>query len=434
MTVTPSHGFDEHPQRHQLVTFGLFLVVVAASAGVAVGFKEAAHWLIEAWGGSGDPTSVADRFRWLVTGVVVAAVTIGAAVVGRGAEQRWPGQSGLDAIAATARGETRRISLRATLFRSAATFVSVVGLVPIGRESAIIETGGAIGSTLGRRFRGRGASMATAGIAAGFATAYHAPIGAVLYLEEHLRIRGSRRAVRFAIGGAVGGFLVATQLLGAGTILPRTDASSREFAVAGLIAVVPAAVTARMVLLLRTRATARHEVERRRPVWQRIAITGGVSGLVVAAFPMAAGNGLETLREASVPTAASVGLAVAMLVGKLVGTTSAFAAGAPGGALMPTVAAAAGSALLVVAGLQGLGVTSVDPSAVVVMSAGVAIAIGLRAPLTAVVLVPEMMGQLALVPATAAVVLAAVVLERVFDRLVVRLQPPAPSVIQDEDG
>ena len=161
MTVTPSHGFDEHPQRHQLVTFGLFLVVVAASAGVAVGFKEAAHWLIEAWGGSGDPTSVADRFRWLVTGVVVAAVTIGAAVVGRGAEQRWPGQSGLDAIAATARGETRRISLRATLFRSAATFVSVVGLVPIGRESAIIETGGAIGSTLGRRFRGRGASMAT---------------------------------------------------------------------------------------------------------------------------------------------------------------------------------------------------------------------------------------------------------------------------------
>jgi H+/Cl- antiporter ClcA len=123
-----------------------------------------------------------------------------------------------------------------------------------------------------------------------------------------------------------------------------------------------------------------------------------------------------------------------MLLGKLVGTTSAFAAGAPGGALTPTMVAAAGSALLVVAGLDRLGVTSVDPSAVVVMAAAVAIAIGLHAPLTAVVVVPEMMGQLALVPATTAVVLAAVVLERMFDRLVFRLQPPAPSVIQDEDG
>jgi len=433
-SAAPRPGFDEYPQRHGLVTIGLFVVVVAASVGVAVGFKRSAHWLIDIWGGSGDPSAVASRFRWLVTGLVVAAVTITAATIGRMAERRWTGHFGIEAVAASARGEHRRIMMRATLVRAAATYLSVVGLVPIGRESAIIETGGAIGSTLGRRFRGRGATMATAGIAAAFATAYHAPIAAVLYLEEHLRIRASRRALRFSVGGSVGGFVLATRVLGSAAILPRTAASVRELSIAGLVAVVPASVAARLFLVLRSRATARPPTKPRLPRWLLVGATGVVTGLSVAAYPLAAGNGLEALRRSSTQTTAVVAIAAAMLIGKLVGTTSAFASGVPGGALTPTMTVAGGASLLVVAALDRVGVHAVGVWPVVVMSAAIGIAIGLRSPLMAVVLVPEMMGQLALVPATAAVVAVAVLAERSFDQVVLRLQRPSPPIIHDQDG
>ena len=84
---------------------------------------------------------------------------------------KWPGQAGLEAVSAMARGSERRISLRSTAVRMVATWLITIGLAPVGRESAIIESGGAIGSTLGRRFGGRGATAAAAGIAAAFAAA-----------------------------------------------------------------------------------------------------------------------------------------------------------------------------------------------------------------------------------------------------------------------
>src|SRR5690606_10816638 len=136
--------------------------------------------------------------------------------------------TGIEALAASARGEGRRISLRASGLRALATWFASAGMTSIGRESAIIEMGGAVGTVAGRRSGGRGDGLATAGIAAAFTAAYSAPVGAVLYLDEHLRVTRSPRALWFAATAAIAGHLASTRLLGGSAVFPSPEGSRWE--------------------------------------------------------------------------------------------------------------------------------------------------------------------------------------------------------------
>ena len=89
--------------------------------------------------------------------------------------------------------------------------------------------------------------------------------------------------------------------------------------------------------------------------------------------------------------------------------------------------------LAVLAG-NGLGWGTPDVWALTVLAGSAAIAVGLRAPLTAILLLPELTGRYALLPATAAVVLCAVVVDRGLDRCVGRLAQRLPAGVRDEDG
>ena len=229
-----SVGFDNLPTRPPALTAVLFVVVVATSTSVAIGFKESALWVVQHFGGFRDQTRSAAHLPGLVTFGLVTLSTLLATALGRHAARRWPGRCGLEAIVASARGEPGSISLPATLTRTAATWLSVVGLSPIGRESALLESGGAIGMSVARRFGGHGATMATAGMAAALAAAYHAPVAAVLYIEEHFAIRGSRRAMTFTAGGALGGHVLATRLFGGHALLPMRPGPWRTMVLAGI--------------------------------------------------------------------------------------------------------------------------------------------------------------------------------------------------------
>ena len=83
-----------------------------------------------------------------------------------------------------------------------------------------METGGMLGNVVGRRVGRPGHRLAVTGIAAAFAVAYHAPVAAVLYVEERLGMRHDRRTVAHTVAGSVIGFLVAQQLFGSRTIFP----------------------------------------------------------------------------------------------------------------------------------------------------------------------------------------------------------------------
>jgi CIC family chloride channel protein len=429
-------GFDTPPDRHPAVSVVLFLVVVALAASIAVGFKELGLAVVEWYSDTDDATRAAAHLPAVATFAAVTGTVLVAIALGWAAARRWPGQAGLEAIAATASGDDRRISLRATLIRASGTWLMLAGLAPIGREAAILETGGAIGSTLGRRFGGRGAALAAAGAAAAFATAYHAPLAAIIYIEEHLRVRGSRRALTFVVGGAAGGFLLATKAYGTEAILPEVTAGWSRLAVAAAVAVVPATLAARLFLEARNRV-ARARDRRVHSTAQRIGVAVGaaaVAGVVVARYPLTAGNGMDALRHVA-PSVVVIGaVTLALALGKAVGGVAVVGGGAPGGVLTPTIVVGAGAASAVALAGHRLGWGTPHVWALVVLAGSAAVAVGLRAPITAALLLPEMTGDYALVPACAAVVVVAIALDRCLDACLHRLGEHLPTGVRDEDG
>ena len=425
-------GFDHVPRRPALATLGLLVAVTVVAAVFAHVFRvttlDAIHWFAE-----GPVTEAAESLNGLVLFAVVAATVAAAAVVGGVVDARFRGRVGVDAVAASARGEERTMSFRASLARAAGTWLMSVGAVSVGRESAIIETAGAAGAVTGRTTGGRGDALAAAGITAAFAAAYHAPIAAVVYVAEHLGVHRSRRAVSFALLGSAGGYGATLWWFEAEPIFPGTEGSRWAMIGWALCAVVPAAVVARAFRQLRVRLNGRAIADRFR-VHRAVPIVGFslLAGLAVAVFPLAAGNGAEAMRTA--PVAATGSLALALVVGKLVGTTAALASGAPGGVMTPSMAIAAGAGLGTMIVLRDAGAGVAHPWDVMVACMAVGVTVGLRSPLVAVFLVPEMLGDYLLVPALALVVAAAVVVDRVVDVVLRRAGAMLPAIVYDEDG
>lgn len=431
---TSTVGFDAQPARHPVMSFVLFVVVVVLSVSVAVGFRESALWVVEQFGDHRDATVAAGWLHPLALAGLAVGTLLTAAALGRFAATRWPGHAGLEAVAATARGSDRRISARATAVRTLGTWLITVGLAPVGRESAIIESGGAIGSTLARRFGGKGATTAAAGIAAAFAAAYHAPLAAIVYVEEHLQVRGSRRATRFTIGGALCGFLLATQAYGVHRVFPKVTVGWGDLALAGAVAVLPATLAAKAFYCTRTAMVDRARTVAGPHRWWLLAIVGSaIVAAVLLGYPLTAGNGMDAMRQIAPVGTITGSVVLAMSVGKLVGTSATLASGAPGGALTPTIVVGAGAALATVWAAQQIGWGNPDPWAMAVLAGAAAIAVGLRAPLTAIVLLPELTGSYRLLPACLFVVLGAVAVDAGLDRIGRRRQRTERGV-RDEDG
>ena len=433
--VPETSGFHAAPPRQRWLTSVLFIVVVGVAAAVAHLFRETAEIVIEWYSDEPDLVEAASSTRWLLLCGIVSVSVFIAAWLGRVVETRRASETGIEAVAASARGERRRISLRASGVRAAGTWLASAGLTSIGRESAIIELGGAFGTAAGRRTRGRGDALATAGIAAAFAAAYHAPVAAVLYLEEHLRVVRSRRALWFATTGAIAGHLVSVSVMAGHAVFPAPVGSRWDTLRLSMVVLVPAAVGARAFRMLRVRAKAVGLAERLGvPWWSVAAAFALVAGAAVATSPFAAGNGMESLRHAAIgPT---LTIAVALSVGKLIGTTAALGSGAPGGALTPTISIAAGTALLSLLGVEHLGI---EPGVgvvwgVMVSSMAIGVAVGLRSPLLAIVLVPELVGDYTFLPVIAVVVAAATVVDMGTGYVISRVASPVPDVIYDDDA
>ena len=91
--------------------------------------------------------------------------------------------------------------------------------------------------------------------------------------------------------------------------------------------------------------------------------------------------------------------------------------------LSPTLGVAAGCALLID-----------DRWEVMVAAMAVGVAVGMRSPLVAIFLVPELLGDYRLVLPLAVVVAVAYVLDRAIDALLTRLGRVIPTGVYDEDA
>ena len=426
-------GFHVSPARPPFVTFVLFLVVVVVASATAHVFRLFLREVLRFYSDRSDATAASTKLSTATLFVLATASVLAAAAIGRFVQRRWPERSGIEAIAASARGDGHSISFRATVLRVVATFIVSAGLVSIGRESTLVESGGVTGAVAGRTTGGRGDALASAGIAAAFASAYNAPVAAILYAEEHLRIRRSARAAVFVVAGALGGQILTVWLFDGDAVFTDIQGPKWRVAVLGLVVLVPTVVMAKGFLYLRVRVTT--DALMRLTRWPRpvvVAVFAVAAGVSVAAFPLASGNGMEALERG--PFAATATLAVALVVGKLVGTTAALGAGAPGGVLSPTMGVAGGTALLVLLAADSLGVGIQHPWDAMVAAMAIGVAVGMRSPLVAIFLIPELLGDYTLVLPIAVVVGVAWLLDRALDRFLLRIGTTVPSGIYDEDA
>ena len=142
---------------------------------------------------------------------------------------------------------------------------------------------------------------------------------------------------------------------------------------------------------------------------------------------------MEALRTSA--TVGTAGVACALLIGKLIATTAAVGSGAPGGVVSPSLAVAGGAALASFVALDAFGVQlggSKWDGILIAMAVGVAISV--RSPLVALVMVAEMAGDARVLPLTALAVGVAIALDRAVDHVQRIAGKPVPIALHDEDG
>jgi CIC family chloride channel protein len=352
---------------------------------------------------------------------VVAVPTLGGLVVGLLVRHLVPEVSGGGVVAtmeamAIQRGRLRR---RVPLAGVAATSVALGTGASGGREGPIVLFGGAVGSIvagLGRMDEDRTRSLVAAGVAAGIAASFNAPIGGMLFAIE-LLLGGLRRAgaLQTIVVAAVVSSVTARQLVGPGLPIFRPASSARlgdpsellVYALVGLLALLVAAgfrhgedIAGRFFAHARVRIG--------------IPLTVALGGLVVgltallvpevlgegADLPNVAGASREPIRAMLDGTLGS-GWPVAftlliLLVAKLFASVVTIASGSAVGTFAPSLftGAALGGAVGAVA-VEVLGVRSATGFALVGMAAVFAALV--RAPLTSIILVFELSGDYELV-------------------------------------
>lgn len=338
-------------------------------------------------------------------------------------------------------GTMETIALRGSRFRAVVPLGALIAVAVAlgsglsgGREGPMVLIGGSIGALTASLLPlddDRRQSVVAAGAAAGIGAAFNAPIGGMLFALEVL-VGGVRGAsMQVIVVASVVSSVTARQLVGPELIYqPRSDLAlgdPQELLVYALLGILAVPV----VLGLRRS----DDVVRRllRPVYRRfgraptVALGGAAVGLVALGVPQVLGSGdalppvpgthepiQEMLNADFGVTWEAAGFLLLLLGSKLVATSFTQGSGAPVGMFAPSLfmGAALGGALGIAASHV---MPTLNPGAVATVGMAAVFAVMARAPLTAILIVFELVGDYGLVlPLMAAVGVSMVLGDRVL--------------------
>lgn len=294
----------------------------------------------------------------------------------------------------------------------------------LGPEGPSVESGGNIGLWLGRRAGltpDALKALVGAGVAAGLAAGFRAPIAGVFFAFEgaYSTIPG-RPSLRAVLVAAVSSTLVIQLGLGDEPIfrLPAYEVRSPLelplYLGLGLLASFVAWALVRLLALGRSEAVqAKLELI---PPWLITAVGGLAVGLLALGFPQVLGVGYDTV-ESLLGSGGGISLLtlLALLIVKLVATGVSNATGFIGGGFAPSLflGAVLGSFYGQLLGDGGFGLPVAEAPAYAMVGMAAVLAGAARAPLTALLLLFELTRDIRIVlPLMAATGLSALLVER----------------------
>jgi len=310
-----------------------------------------------------------------------------------------------------------RVPLARSVLLAFGSWLAIAAGGSLGREGPLIQFGAAAGEGARRAFALDNVTariVIATGVAAGFASAYNAPVAAVLFVVEIVTgvvvleaivpmlvaVVIATIATRYVIGGAP---LYGVRSFGFGA-----PAELLAFAGLGLIAA-PVGVGFLRLLGVADR------MWRRLPMPWRPALGGLLCGAILSGLPMAAGNGFEPL-EALLDGKLAIVMVVWLLAAKPLATAMVVGSGNPGGVFTPTLLIGGCTGALYAFGLHAvLGDAIGSPSTYALVGLAAAMAATTHAPLTGAVLACELSGDYALMlPLLVATGLAALWARRLY--------------------
>ncbi len=371
-------------------TLGLQAVVVGIGTGLVavffiLGLKQVSAYtqqVVAQWGYAG-------LFVALVLGGLVTAVI----VVYLAPEAKGHGVPEVMLALATRGG---RISPRLVVLKVVASMITIGVGGSAGREGPIVQSGAALGSTVGQWFRlneERIKVLVAAGAAGGIAAAFNAPIaGSIFALEV---ILGELGAAYFGmvVLAAVAASVVSQAYLGLQPAfhVPAYGLNSAWelllYVALALFCALLAVLFIRMLYFLEDVFERWKAPEMLKPVIGMV-----LTGVVALAFPQVLGPGLEFIGETIAENMDEPALwLLALALAKLVATSFTLGAGNSGGVFAPSLfaGAALGGAFGVVMQRVFPGLP-INPGAYALVGMSATFSAAARAPITAVLIVFEM--------------------------------------------
>jgi chloride channel protein, CIC family len=309
----------------------------------------------------------------------------------------------------------------ASILKSTLSIV-VVGLgAAVGREAALQQTGGAIGSALATRTRSVVSTLrqedvrlvTAAGAAAGFAAAYNVPLGGAAFALEVLVGSISFETVAPILATSIVGMRVSHLFLPGGPVyrLPDLETSPSHIAFAVVIAPLVALAAALFIKVV----AAAHGYQSGGVIMRLSAVLVlALLGVASVWVPEILGNGQDLIRELLDHHLALALVAVLPLI-RLAATGSSLLVKTPGGLFTPCLCI--GAALAATVGsVWATFWPGQDVAGYAVIGSGAMVAAAMNAPIAATLLVHELTNTHLDAPVALAAVLASLIARQLEPR------------------
>lgn len=396
----PSVWLDPTSPRVALRQAAALVLVVACTAGFAIGFRAAATLVYERLYGAEDIVSAFEKLSPVLRFLTVTAGAGLAGVVGVLLTKPGGGQGVGGVMEVVALG-TGRVSMRASLQKAAGCWIGIVTGSSVGREGPIIQFGGAMAgaiATWGGLSSNRTRVLVAAGTAAGFTAAYNTPFAAVLFVLEIVTGVITVDVVLATVLAAALSTAITRAAVGGGPIYGQrafTLGTDRELLAYALLGVLAGLAGAAFSALLATGERAFTRLPVRQPF--TAAIGGALVGAIALWLPQVAGNGFEVVNRI-LDGHVGITMMIVLFGIKALATSISVGSGTPGGAFTPSLflgAALGGTFGELLARVAPTGIGAPGAYALVGMAA--LCAATTHAPLMAAVLVFELSGDYSVV-------------------------------------